>query len=120
MPHLLFINRKHPSVITRVSARRVSLLLASALGVSGCAVHRVELAPKPVMVAPDGDAEKSAEAAEKRREPWWLAFRSAELDGLMDAEGYRDYVSFCKGKFTQQKNSYRHTFAAKAQRIYST
>lgn len=45
--------------------------------------------------------------------------KKARLQEL-GAEGYRDYVSFCKGKFTQQKNSYRHTFAAKAQRIYST
>lgn len=34
-------------------------------------------------------------------------------------DGYAKYISFCKKKFTEQKHSYRHTFAAKAQRIYS-
>ncbi len=83
MAHLFFINRKHRSLITRASAGRVSLSFAGALVLGGCALHRVDMAPKPPIVAETGKHEAPSETVEKKREPWWRGFESKELDGLM-------------------------------------
>jgi outer membrane protein TolC len=83
MVHLFILNRKHRSVVTRASAGRTSLLLAGALGLGGCALHRVDMAPRPSVAAERGAGETAPDAAKKKHEPWWLGFQSAELDGLM-------------------------------------
>lgn len=84
MSHLFFINRKHRSLIMRASTGRASLLLVGALGLGGCALHRVDMAPKPSVEGVANDTEAAREVVEKKREPWWLAFKSPELDGLMN------------------------------------
>ncbi len=83
MVPLFTLHRKRLPVSRSGSPYRVLIFLAGAFSLTGCAVHKVDLAPRPLVGATpqDGAVERNDEV-KKTQEGWWLSFQSAELNAL--------------------------------------
>lgn len=83
MAHLFTLHRKRLSVSKHSRPHGTSFFLAGAFLLTGCAVHQVNLAPRPSVGAnPHSATQGEGDAVKKAQEPWWHSFQSEELNAL--------------------------------------